>query len=92
MLKVFVGAKHNNNGDNTMRNWIVLLNMINLKRKITQYYLNWGAALTLFKKIQALGWLNFVTSVDLLWLVSPRIQQPNKCRMAKTIFAQSGQA
>ena len=92
MLKVFVGAKHNNNGDNTMRNWIVLLNIINLKRKITQYYLNWAAALALFKKIQALGWLNFVTKADLLWLVSLRIQQPNKCRMTRIIFAQSVQA
>ena len=48
--------------------------------------------LTLFKEIQALGWLNFVTGADLLWLVSPRIQQPtNKCRMVRTIFAQSVQ-
>ena len=48
--------------------------------------------LALFKEIQALGWLNFVTGADLLWVVSPRIQQPNKCRMARTTSAQSVQA
>ena len=49
-------------------------------------------ALALFKKIQALGWLNFVTDADLFWFVSPKIQQPNKCRMARTTSAQSVQA
>ena len=39
-----------------------------------------------------LGWLIFVTGTDLLWLVSPRIQQPNKCCMARTASAQSVQA
>ena len=85
-------CKHNNNGNNTMRNWIVLLNIINSMRKITRHYLNWGATLALFKEIQALGWLNFVTGADLLWLVSSRIQQPNKCCMARTASAQSVQA
>ena len=75
-----------------MRNWIVLLNIINAMRKITQHYLDWGAALALFKEIQALGWLIFVTGADLLWLVSPRIQQPNKYCMAKTTSAESVQA
>jgi len=50
------------------------MNFINLKRKITQHYLDWGAALALFKEIQAPSWLNFVIGVDLFWLVSPRIQ------------------
>ena len=81
-------CKHNDNGNNTMRNWIILL----WKKEITQHYLDWGAALALFKEIQALGWLNFVTGTDLLWLVSPRIQQPNKCRMARTTSTQSVQA
>ena len=58
------------------RNWIILLNIINLKRKITQHYLDWSVALALFKEIQALGWLNFVTDIDLLWLVSPKIHSP----------------
>ena len=84
--------KHNNNENNTKKNWIILLNIINLKRKIKQLYLDWGAALALFKEIQALGWLNSVTDVDLLWLVSPKKQQPNKCRMDRTTFAQSAQA
>ena len=74
-----------------MRNWIILLNIINVKKEITQHYLDWGATLALFKEIQALGWLNFVTGADFLWLVSPKIQQPNKCRMARTTFAQSAQ-
>ena len=72
-----------------MRNWIILLNIINVKKEITQHYLDWGATLALFKEIQALRWLNFVTGADFLWLVSPKIQQPNKCRMARTTFAQS---
>ena len=81
------------NGNNTMRNWIVLLNIIiNSMRKITQDYLDWGAALALFKEIQALGWLNFITCANLLRLVSPKIKQPNKCRMARTTSAQSVQA
>ena len=29
------------------------MNIINLKRKMTQYYLDWGATLALFKEIQA---------------------------------------
>ena len=41
-----------------------------------QYNLEWGAALALFKEIQALGWLNFVTGADLLWLVSRAIYSP----------------
>ena len=49
-------------------------------------------ALTLFKEIQILGWLIFVTGADLLGLVSPRIQQPNKCCMAGTASAQGVQA
>ena len=36
------GANYNNNRNNTTRNWIVLLNILNLKRKITQHYLDWG--------------------------------------------------
>ena len=68
-----------------------MLNIINLKIRI-QHYLDWGAALTLFKEIQAIGWLIFVTGADLLWLVSPRIQQPNKCCMARTASTQSVQA
>ena len=51
--------------------------------------MDWGTALALFKEIQALNWLIFVTGADLLWLVSPKIQQPNKCCMTKTISAQS---
>ena len=85
-------CKHNNNGNNTTRNCIILLYIINVKKEITQHYLDWGAALALFKEIQALGWLNFVTDADLLWLVSPRIQQPNKFRMDRTTSAQSVQA
>ena len=65
---------HNNNGNNTTRNWIILLNIISMKKGITQHNLYWGAALALFKEIQALGWLNFVTGANLLWLVSPMIQ------------------
>ena len=82
-------CKHNDNANNTKRNWIILLNFIHLNREITQYYLDWGTTLALFKEIQALGWLNFVTDADLLWLVSPRIQQPNKCCMAKTTSTQT---
>ena len=85
-------CNHNNNGNNTTRNWIILLNIISIKKRITQHNLDWGAALTLVKEIQALGWLNFVTGADLLWLVSPRIQQSNKCRMDRTTSAQSVQA
>ena len=85
-------CKYNNNGNNTTRNWIILLNIINVKKEIIQHYLDWGAALALFKEIQALGWLNFVTGADCLWLVSPRIQQPNKCRMARTTSTQCVQA
>ena len=102
-------CNHNNNENNTTRNWIILLNIINIKKKkITQHNLDWGAALALFKEIQAFGWLNFitgadllwlvfgwlnfVTGADLLWLVSPRIQQPNKCCMARTTSALSVQA
>ena len=64
------------------------LNIINLKRW-TQH---WGVALVLFKEIETLGWLIFVTGVDILWLVSPKIQQPNKCCMVRTASAQSAQA
>ena len=78
-------CKHNNDGNNTTRNWIILLNSINVKKEITQHYLDWGATLTLFKEIQALGWLNFVTGVDLLWLVSLKIQQSNKCLDTSTL-------
>ena len=85
-------CNHNNNENNTTRNWIILLNIISIKKGITQHNLDWGAALALFKEIQALGWLNFVTGADFLWLVSPRIQQPNKCCMARIISAQSVQA
>ena len=67
------------------------LNIINLKIK-TQQYLDWGATLALFKDIQALGCLIFVTDADLFWLVFPRIQQPNKCCMARIASAQSIQA
>ena len=84
--------KYNNNWNNTIRNWIILLNIINLKRKITQHYLDWGTVLALFKKIQAISWLKFVTDADLLWLVSSKIQQFNKCHMARTTSAQSVQA
>ena len=65
-------------------------NIINLKRW-TQHYLDWGATFALFKEIQALGWLIFVTGAELLWLVYPRIQQPNKCCMTRTTSAQSVQ-
>ena len=82
-------CNHNNNENNTTRNWIILLNIISIKKGITQHYLDWGATLALFKEIQALGWLNLVTGADLLWLVSPRIQQPNKCCMARTTSVQS---
>ena len=68
------------------------MNIINLKRKMTQYYLDWGTTLALFKEIQAFSWLNFVIGADLLWLVSSRIQQFNKYRMARTTSAQSVQA
>ena len=67
------------------------MNIINLKRW-TQHYLDWGATLALFKEIQVLGWLIFVTGADLLWLVSPKIQQPNKCCIVRTISAESVQA
>ena len=69
-------CNHNNNRNNTTRNWIILLNIISIKKGITQQNLDWGAALAFFKEIQALSWLNFVTGADILWLVSPRIQQP----------------
>ena len=84
-------CKYNNNGNNTKKKLNNTLNIINLKIR-TQHYLDWGAALALFKEIQALGWLIFVTDVDLLWLVSPRIQQLNKCCMARIASAQSVQA
>ena len=88
----FCWCNHNNNGNNTTRNWIILLNIISIKKGITQHNLDWGASLALFKEIQALDWLNFVTGADLLWLISPKIQQPNKCCMARTTSAQSIQA
>ena len=68
------------------------LNIINVKKEISQHYLDWGTVLALFKEIEALGWLNFVNGTDHLWLISPRIQQPNKCCMARTTSAQSVQA
>ena len=40
--------------------------IINLRLENTQHYLDWGIILTLFKEIQALGWLNFVIDADLL--------------------------
>ena len=84
LWKRFCWCNHNNNENNITRNWIILLNIISIKKGITQHnFLDWGAALALFKEIQALGWLNFITGADLLWLVSPRIQQPNKCCMAE---------
>ena len=85
-------CNHNNNENNITRNWIILLNIISIKKGITQHNLDWDAALALFKEIQALSWLNFVTGADLLWLVSPRIQQSNKCCMDRTTSAQSVQA
>ena len=85
-------CNHNNNGNNTTRNWIILLNIISIKKGITQHNLNRGATLALFKEIQALGWLNFVTGADLFWFVSLKIQQPNKCCMARTTSAQRVQA
>ena len=48
-------------------------------------------ALALFKEIQALGWLSFVTGADILWLVSWEVQQSNKFRIARTTSAQSFQ-
>ena len=66
--KTYCWCKLNDNGNNIKRNWIILLNFINLKREITQHYLDWDATLALFKEIQALGWLNFVACH--LWLVS----------------------
>ena len=39
------------------------MNIISIKKGITQHNLDWGAALAFFKEIQALGWLNFVTGV-----------------------------
>ena len=86
----FVLVQTNNNGNNTKKKLNNTLNIINLKIR-AQHYLDWGAALALFKKIQALGWLIFVTGANLLWLVSPGIQQPNKCCMARTASAQSVQ-
>ena len=85
-------CNHNNNGNNTTRNWMILLNIISIKKGITQHNLDWDASLALFKEIQALDWLNFITGADLLWLISPKIQQPNKCCMARTTSAQSIQA
>ena len=67
------------------------MNIINLKIR-TQHYLDWDATLALFKEIQALGWLIFITGADILWLISPRIQQPNKCCIARTAYVQSVQA
>ena len=71
-----VGAKHNNNRNNTNKNWIILLNIINLKIRNIQHYLDYDAALIFLKEVQTLGWLNFVSGADLLWLVSHMIQQP----------------
>ena len=68
--------KHNNNENTTMRNWIIFLNIINVKKEITQHYLDWGIAFALFKEIQVLSWLNFIIGADLFWLVSPRYNNP----------------
>ena len=44
----YLKAEHYNyNGNNITRNWIIILNIINGKKEITQHYLNWGAALLL---------------------------------------------
>ena len=87
----FVLVQTNNNGNNTKKKLNNTLNIINLKIR-AQHYLGWGAALALFKKIQALGWLIFVTGADILGLISPKIQQPNKCCIARTASVQSIQA
>ena len=60
------GCTHNNNENNTKRNWIILLNIIYLRLENTQHYLDWGVTLALFKEIQALGWLNLITGADIL--------------------------
>ena len=33
-------CKYNNNENNTTRNWVILLNIINVKKEITQHYLD----------------------------------------------------
>ena len=44
----YLKAEHYNyNGNNTTRNWIIILNIINVKKEITQHYLNWDATLLL---------------------------------------------
>ena len=48
-------CKYKNNGNNTKRNWIILLNIINLKRKNTQHYLEWDV----FKPKVPLKWTPF---------------------------------
>ena len=55
-----------NNGNNTKKNWIILLNIIYLRLENTQHYFDWDMAFVLFKEIQSLSWLNFVTGVDFL--------------------------
>ena len=51
------------------------MNIINLKIRNTQYYLDCGVALALFKEIQALGWLNFVTDAN---RCVQKIEEPKK--------------
>ena len=65
-ITLLYSPSNNNNRNNTTRNWIIFLKIINVKKEITQHYLDWGTALTLFKEIQALSCLNFEINVDLL--------------------------
>ena len=58
-------CKHNNNGNITKNKPNNTLNIINLKIR-TRHFLDWGATLALFKEIQALSWLIFVTDADRL--------------------------
>ena len=69
----------------------MFLNIINLRLENKQHHLDWGAKLAFFKEIQALTWLIFVTGTEIFWLVSSRIQQPNKGCMTRTTPVQSVQ-
>ena len=40
LLKIVDWCKHNNNKNNTKKNWIIFLNIIYLNREITQHYLD----------------------------------------------------
>ena len=42
------------------------MNIINLRLENTQHYLDRRVTFALFKEIQALSWLKFVTGADLL--------------------------